>query len=391
MGIREDYSRAGARLLAHAENGTTDWAPGVRRVPVDDYLNAERWEAEMEAIFRRQPLMLALSMELPGNGSYKTMDVAGRPVLMTRGKDGKVRAFLNVCSHRQAIVMPEACGKASRFTCPYHGWTYNAEGKLIGLADRQKFGEVDTAELNLVALPCAEKAGMVFVALSRDAHFDIDEFLAGFMPDLEWLGLENWYHHCVHEIKGACWKVVTDGFLEGYHFATAHPETIHAQTMSNVMTYDFFGPHQRVGFARQGIKDMKGTPEDEMWTREGSHFGFVRFVFPNVAFAVGKDGGGTWTQIIPGARPDETIAYQHMIFPKTPTNDEERAACQATADFFREVVTTEDFELGFRIQKGLESGAYKDMVFGRNEWGNQHHHASIDSYVSGPAPLRQVG
>lgn len=391
MGIKEDYSRAGARLLAHVENGTTDWAPSVRRVPVDDYLNPERWATEMEQIFRRQPLMLALSMELPENGSYKTMDVAGQPVLMTRGKDGKVRAFLNVCSHRQAIVMPDACGKASRFTCPYHGWTFNSEGKLIGLADKQKFGEVDTADLNLVSLPCAEKAGMVFVALRPDAHFDADEFLAGFLGDLEWLGLESWYHHRTNVIDGACWKVVTDGFLEGYHFATAHPETIHANTKSNVMTYDFFGPHQRVGFARQNILEMKGTPEDEMWTSEGVHFGFVRFVFPNVAFSVGRTGGGTFTQIIPGARPEETVAYQHMIFPKAPQNDAEFAECERVSDFYRDVVTTEDFELGFRIQKGLESGAYKAMVFGRNEWGNQHHHVSIDSYVAGPAPLRKVG
>jgi phenylpropionate dioxygenase-like ring-hydroxylating dioxygenase large terminal subunit len=391
MGTKEDYSRAGARLLAHVENGTTDWGPSVRKVPVDDYLNAERWEREMEVIFRRQPLLLALSIELPENGSYKTMDVAGRPVLVTRGKDGQVRAFLNVCSHRQALVVETACGKASRFTCPYHGWTFNGEGKLIGLADRQKFGEVDTADLNLVALPCAEVAGMVFVTLTPDAPFDLDKFLAGFLPDLEWLGFETWYHHRTNVIKGACWKVVTDGFLEGYHFATAHPETIHANTKSNVMTYDFFGPHQRVGFARQNILDMKGMPEDEMWRSEGTHFGFVRFLFPNVAFSLSRGGGGTFTQIIPGARPEETVAYQHMIFAKAPTNDAEFAECERIADFYREVVTKEDFELGFRIQKGLESGAYEAMTFGRNEWGNQHHHASIDSFVIDPAPLRKVG
>jgi phenylpropionate dioxygenase-like ring-hydroxylating dioxygenase large terminal subunit len=391
MGIKQEYSRAGARLLAHVENGTTDWGPGVRRVPVDDYLNADRWQREMEQIFRRQPLLLALSIELPEKGSFKTMEVAGRPVLMTRGKDGVVRAFLNVCSHRQALVVEQACGTAGRFTCPYHGWTFAQDGRLIGLADRQKFGEVDASGLGLVALPCAERAGMVFVTLTPDAPFDLDGFLAGFRPDLEWLGFETWYHHRTNVIRGACWKVVTDGFLEGYHFAAAHPETIHASTKSNVMTYDFFGPHQRVGFARQNILEMKGTPEDEMWRSEGAHFGFVRFVFPNVAFSLGRNGGGTFTQIVPGARPEETVAYQHLIFPKTPQNDAEYAECERVADFYKEVVTREDFELGFRIQKGLESGAYEHMTFGRNEWGNQHHHASIDSYVLDPAPLRKVG
>lgn len=384
MGVEQEVSRAAARMLAHVENGTTDWAPQVRRVAVDDYINTDRWQREMEEIFRRQPLMLALSIELPGPGAFKTLEVAGKPVLMTRAKDGVVRAFLNVCAHRQAVLTPASCGHASRFTCPYHGWTYSAEGKLMGVADREKFGEVDTSELGLVQLPCAEQAGMVFVSLTPDAAFDLEAFLAGFLPDLAWLGLEGWYHHCVHEIEGACWKVVTDGFLEGYHFAAAHPDTIHLSTMSNVMTYDFFGPHQRVGFPRHTIGEMRGTPEAEMYKQEGAYFGFVRFVFPNVAFAVSPGVGGTWTQIIPGATPQKTTAYQHIIFPKAPTTDEERASYQSTADFYRTVVTTEDFELGFRIQKGLESGAFKNMVFGRNEWGNQHHHASIDAYVSGP-------
>jgi phenylpropionate dioxygenase-like ring-hydroxylating dioxygenase large terminal subunit len=391
MGIEQEYSQVGARLLAHVENGTTDWAPGVRRVAVDDYLNRDRWEREMEAIFRNQPLMLALGIELPGPGTYKTMEVAGKPVLMVRGRDGVARAFLNVCSHRQAIVAPEPCGKASRFTCPYHGWTFNAEGKLIGLSDKAKFGEVDTDGLGLVGLPCEERAGMIFVMLTPGAAMDLDGFMAGFIDDMAWLGLENWYEHSVNEISGACWKVVTDGFLEGYHFAAAHPETIATRTMSNVMTFDFFGPHQRIGFPKHQIREIRELPADEMYKGEGPHFSFVRFIFPNVSFSVTPQAGGTWTQIIPGATPEETVAYQHIVFPKAPADAEELAACQQVSDFYREVVTKEDFELGFRIQRGLESGAYEHMTFGRNEWGNQHHHACIDGYVAEAAPLRKTG
>ncbi|MEN3952687.1 aromatic ring-hydroxylating dioxygenase subunit alpha [Iodidimonas sp. SYSU 1G8] len=384
MTVEDGHNRAAARMLAHAENGTTDSAPDIRRVPVADYLDTERWQREMEVIFRRAPLMLALSIELAGPGAYKTIEAAGKPVLMVRGSDGQVRAFLNVCSHRQAMVA-EGCGKASRFTCPYHGWTYNAEGRLVGLSDRQKFGEVDTAGLNLVALPCAERAGMVFVSLTPGAEFDIEAYLAGFLPDLEWLGLENWYLHGITRIDGASWKVVTDGFLENYHFATAHADTIFARNLSNTASFDFFGPHIRLGLAGKWVKDLRGRPEGDYYKYDTDEFGFVRFVFPNLAIAVGRNQGGSMTQIMPGPTPDRTIAYQHLIFPKAPETEEERARCDAMEDFLREVVTREDFDLGFRIQRGLESGAYEHMVFGRNEWGNQHYHASIEAFLREPS------
>jgi len=107
----------------------------VLTVPTRSYTDPERWANEVELIFMRLPLMLALSIELPNPGDYKAMEMVGRPVLLTREKDGKVRAFLNVCSHRGAPVAEPGKGNCNRFSCPYHGWTYANDGRLIGIAE----------------------------------------------------------------------------------------------------------------------------------------------------------------------------------------------------------------------------------------------------------------
>src|SRR5262245_7666705 len=96
--------------IAHVVSGNTpSQADAVMRVPAENYLDPERWQQEV-ALFKRLPLMLALGGELRGANSYKSMTVMDVPVLITRGATGEVRAFVNQCSHRGAIVVPDGCG-----------------------------------------------------------------------------------------------------------------------------------------------------------------------------------------------------------------------------------------------------------------------------------------
>ena len=119
-------------LIAHAQAGTIDQAPSVARIPVSAYTDPALFELEKKRIFRRLPLMLAPACELPEPGSYKAMTVVGVPVLLTRQKDGSVAAFLNMCSHR-GNPLASGEGKASRFVCGYHGWTFRNDGALLGV------------------------------------------------------------------------------------------------------------------------------------------------------------------------------------------------------------------------------------------------------------------
>ena len=116
------------------------------------------------------------SARIPRAHDFIVRDVLGISVLVSRGADGVVHAYLNYCRHRGARPA-EGCGNARRFSCPYHGWVYDSEGSLVGIPGRRGFVEVDRTNSGLVALPCEERHGLVWVVLTADAPMDLDEHL----------------------------------------------------------------------------------------------------------------------------------------------------------------------------------------------------------------------
>src|SRR5690606_31789231 len=117
-------------------------------------------------------------------GSFRTFDDAGVPLLLTRGKDGKVRAFLNVCLHRGARVVRDESGQVSRFTCRFHSWTYDPTGKAIGIPGEDGFCREIDGNKRLVPCPAEERYGLVFVRASPNSKMDLDAHLAGIGRDL---------------------------------------------------------------------------------------------------------------------------------------------------------------------------------------------------------------
>src|SRR5512135_1513154 len=159
---RQQELAVGRRLLGHLDARTTDLAEAMFRNRTINYSCRERADLERRKLFRYGPIFMGLSTRLPKPGDFLTEDVAGMPVLMTRSQDGKVHAFANICRHRGAPVA-QGCGSARAFTCPYHGWTYDLAGKLLGTTDKVGFAGLDLASHGLSRLPVAEKHGMLFV------------------------------------------------------------------------------------------------------------------------------------------------------------------------------------------------------------------------------------
>ena len=107
--------------IAHVEAETADQEPACFSVPTANYTDPERWQLEVDRIFKRVPLLAALSGELAEPGSYKAMVAVGVPILLTRGPEGEINAFVNMCSHRGAIVVPDGLGRARRQWAPVDG------------------------------------------------------------------------------------------------------------------------------------------------------------------------------------------------------------------------------------------------------------------------------
>ncbi|WP_420452306.1 aromatic ring-hydroxylating oxygenase subunit alpha [Ilumatobacter sp.] len=373
-----DWHEVAGRLLTHLDEDTTDSLPSTLTVPVDDYLDPLRWEREVESLFRRGPVVTALSGHLPETGSYRAVEIAGVPVLTVRQDDGGVKAFVNSCRHRGALLAEEGCGQTRRFTCPYHAWSYDIEGGLRGISGRAKFGDVDTDTHGLTELACAERSGMVFTVLTPGAELDVDDWLGGYDTALDMLGLAGMELLDERHLIGPNWKVAYDGYLDGYHLDILHKDTLGVDTMGNVMTWDAWGPHQRVAFARRVTPELRDIPSDE-W-QPAKHVGFVHTVFPHVSVAGNGGRGAMVSQLLPGPTPDRSRTIQtHLI--AADADDEERAATLKRADFLEWVVNEEDYRTGLGIQSALGSGANTEFTFGRNEPGNQTFHRSVDEFL----------
>src|SRR3954465_11133450 len=174
---RQEELAVGRRLLGHIDGRTTDLADAMFRNRVSAYSCPERASLERDRLFRERPIFMGLSTRLPKPGDYLTEDVAGMPVLMTRAADGEARAFPNIFRHRGAPVA-QGCGNARAFVCPYHGWTYDAAGKLLGTTDKVGFEGLDPAAHGRVPLPAVEKHGMLYIrARPGTEPIDIDAAL----------------------------------------------------------------------------------------------------------------------------------------------------------------------------------------------------------------------
>jgi nitrite reductase/ring-hydroxylating ferredoxin subunit len=367
------------RNLEYVRAGTIPQEPDVFRVPASNYFDPERWQVEVDRIFKRLPLMLAFSAELRPPGAYKALEVAGVPVLITRAADGEVRAFVNMCSHRGALVVEEGLGTARRFSCPYHAWTYDQKGALVGILSREDFGEVDASCHGLTPLPVAERAGLVFVVLTPGTAIDIDAFLCGYGEVLEHFHFDEWHLVARRKIEGPNWKVAYDGYLDFYHLPILHKNSF-GPNIPNRAIYDAWGPHQRVSMPNPKLLDQEDQPEED-WDEYGLLAG-VWTIFPHISIATFEAGGrgALISQLFPGDNADRSLTIQSYFLDHEP-DDEERELAEKQADFLEHVVRNEDYYTGLGIQRAVKTGAKTEFLFGRNEGGGHRFHGWVDELI----------
>ncbi|MEM8826824.1 MAG: Rieske (2Fe-2S) protein, partial [Pseudomonadota bacterium] len=176
------------RMVRHAGKGSTDMAAAPLRRPASIYTDADRFARETDILFRTLPLVAGLSADMSEPGDRLIFDDAGPPILIVRSKDGKARAFLNMCTHRGSRLV-STCDRAARIACPFHAWTFDLEGWLVGMPGAAGFEDVDRDERALIAVPCEERHGLIFVVPDAGGIMDLDAHLGDFAPVLDLLDL----------------------------------------------------------------------------------------------------------------------------------------------------------------------------------------------------------
>ncbi len=202
-------------------------ALGTAPVPAGPYYREDYFELEREAVFRRTWLQIGHISELPEPGTFvvRSVDVANASILITRGKDGVIRAFHNVCTHRGTQLTSDEGGVRSTFTCPYHGWTFSNDGQLRSAPDFDRF-HVDRSQCSLPAVAVDVCAGLIFINLDKSPRQSLRAYLGPLAEQLETLPVAKatTFSEYVYEID-ANWKLTYDNFQENYHLRFIHPRS----------------------------------------------------------------------------------------------------------------------------------------------------------------------
>jgi phenylpropionate dioxygenase-like ring-hydroxylating dioxygenase large terminal subunit len=367
------------RLLHHVDAKTTHLADAPWRNDVSVYTNPQHLAREQSVLFRKHPLLMGFASEWATPGAFCTDDYAGVPILITRGRDNKLRAFLNVCRHRGAKVA-NGCGRARVFSCPYHAWTYDLSGKVMGIPDERCFPGVRAERGSLTELPLCEKYGLVWViptpAADASAGFDIDPWLAGLGPELGSFDFGSWAFYDKRVIPETMnWKLLVDTFHEGYHIGFLHKESLSGILHGNVTDFQAFGLNHRLTFPRKKLERLKAEAEeswDLMWNTT-----LVYSLFPNTILLLQGDHVELARMFPCDDRVDRSVLDLGLYVPKAPVTEEERTHWDKNMQLVLDVVTGEDFPAGRSIQIGLASGAQAHTVYGRNEPAMIHYHQSM--------------
>lgn len=364
-------------LAEHIANDTTVDAGGIMRVPMSDFTCRQLLAREQDVFFRRTPLCVGLSSALPEPNTYWSDNSTGIPILMVRDGEGRFRAYANACRHRGSLVVPEGRGSRTRFTCPFHAWTYGIDGSLLAVNKSGHFGDVSCPDLPLIALPSAELYGTLWVRPTEGDPVDEDECLGGLGDDLIHWDLTDHPYVGMQIIDARMnWKLGIDSYGELYHLNVLHPETAGKEVMGNLHTFDRFDDNLRMVIASQKFNLMRMVmPDPGLWPfRQVTSS--VYFLYPNVIMMV-DSFGVDFLRIFPLEDSPSKSRTIHTWYIKPSMKkyfSDHTMTFEDRLKRFREVVENEDYAMLAEVQVNAERGIPSEIVLGRNEASLQHFH-----------------
>lgn len=347
---------------------TTDLARATT-IPASWYLDPAFLDRERAAIFGRtwQPVGFARAVADPG--TYFACEIAGEPVLVARAKDGVLRAFSNVCRHRASIVA-EGQGRAANLRCPYHGWTYGLDGRLLACPEFEGVLDWDKSTSGLPPYRVEIWGPYVFVnqdpaAPSLTEVFgDIPEEVAKIGCEVDKLEFSERRDYVI-----PCnWKVYIDNYLEGYHLPSSHPSLFRELDYANYRV----DTRRYYSLQHAPIRPLKPGQENRRYESDGLR-ALYYWIFPNFMLNVYPDNMNA--NIIVPLGPDKTLTiFEWFGYSGSKVRSESVA--------FADEIQQEDIKICESVQKGLHSRTYNTGRFSvKRENGVHHFHLLLDEFV----------
>ena len=387
------------QAFAHIDANTTPMWDSPYWNPAERYTCPDHFLLEMAGLFGgKVPLLAGFSPDLPTQGSWFTCELPGAPLFLTRTADGSVKAFLNICRHRgsrlvgfeldaQGHFLQHRGQSLNAFTCPYHAWTYNTGGKLIRHANdmngfNQLQSKMDFGDFNLIEVACLETQGMLLVRPQGKEPIDAQRDTFGMHSRMGEFGFGNF--HFYQEVFwdfAANWKLLIETFMEGYHIAALHRNTLAPKFRCYPVIYECFGPHALFPLTRKSITEQRDSPESEWSVLK--HASTVFSVSPHAVLNIPMDGHMELWDFQP-LDVGRTRARVRFYIPRPVQGEAEEALWTKSWKVSTEVISGEDFTQQQNIQINLASGRIPGVVFGQNEPLLSHYHRELGKLTGVP-------
>jgi len=348
--------------------------PNLPRISRQRYVSPEYFQAEIDHVFRKSWLLLGHICEYEKKGSYQLFDLPFGPVILMRGEGSEMRAFLNSCPHRGATVLKEASGCARVMSCQYHGWTYNLEGRLIGIANAEAFPGVDKSQFALPRLRCEQWGGLIYINFDPDAP-----------PLHQWLGPVIEANPQIAEVADrpvrlqasgswdvACnWKLMYENFIEGYHLDFVHANSVAAlidqskycfEVYANGCAnhYSFYQPPEKMNWAAEPqTLDVPSLASTEGMDEFDQRF-ITTGMFPNTTIPATRQWFNIF-EVLPLGVDRCRFAYRTYV-----SDWGDGPMPEDWARFDRELqnVAEEDIATMPMVQKSIEADPLRDVPLG---------------------------
>ena len=373
----EFYRNEVQTLIGMVESGVGLQSESIRKLSADHFTCPKR-HAREQAMLRRMPLIVGHASQVAEPGDFFVCDDFGKSYLIVRGVDGEVRAFLNYCQHRGTrLAQVDSGSRAKRFTCPYHAWSYDTHGCLAAVPREDLFPGLDRESKHLKQARLDERFGLLWLTQEPDSTVTIDELLRGFERELHFLAKENtamWFNK-TRPLK-ANWKLPLDAFLESYHIAMLHRESVGAYFVRHVANSEHCGPHIRSFVPRANILELKELDWSEAKLRDYVSPSYI--IFPNACFVLHPTSLSVLT-VYPGAVPGESTWNHKLLIPKMPETEREKKHYDKSIRILDGVTyEAEDFWVSEQIQQGLDAGAIDELTLGLTEGLIREFHDKVE-------------
>jgi carnitine monooxygenase subunit len=366
------------RPYVRTKSGFSPIAEHSGTLPSHYYFDPAIFRREAQEVWFKTWQYVGNLCDLRNHGDYITDRIVDQEVLVVRDREGRLRAYYNVCKHRGHLLI-EGKGNARKLVCPFHAWSYDTDGRLTKAPNAENVPAFDYSEFSLSEIRVETLGPLVFVNLDDQAP-SLDSVAGGLLA--EWrraiphFDELKFVRHEVFPVR-ANWKFILDG-LECYHCPYIHPQVMGNKDSYLTTTFDshheeFWSTHVTLGDYEMMEKNKEKMPYP--FEQADIKDIFIWFLWPNLVF-VARQGPSNF-QVLRAVPDGVEGARRHMV--NFCLNDPPTAFDLGHMDFYRDVVWPQDREAMEKQGRGIRSRGYRQgrlMVDREHSWRSEHgtHH-----------------